>query len=114
MSYACADILYGIRATKELTRAMESWTDTQSDYEDGWCWEDLGFEERYSGNGESTPTLGVELASMDECDDVRVSTLTLEPTPEQVEQVRKMIADLPEPLQAAAEEPDVWIIWSSS
>lgn len=114
MSYACGTIIYGIRATPAMQRVVETWTDTQPDYEDGWCWEDLGFTQRYSGNGESTPTLGVELGGMDECNDVRVSSLTLTPTPEQVSEVGRLIAGLPEPVRAAAEPPDVWIIWSSS
>lgn len=107
MSYACATVMYGIRATETLAAAVREHTDFTE-------WEDLGFVQMYSGSDESTPYLGVDLYDMDECGDVRVSDMKLTPTPEQKAEAERKIAELPEPIRAAAGSPDVWIIWSSS
>lgn len=78
--------------------------------------ERFGFEQLYSGSAMIMPGyLGVKLAQFTECNDIKLSSLiNKRPTEKQIDDVRKMVDDLPTRVKSILDDIDVYIVWSSS
>lgn len=109
MSYAIANVIYGVPADEGVREAADGLGDDCPELED------LGFEVMYSGSGSHMPGFcGVQLDSFDECGDFLLSTLTLVPTDEQRAEAETKLAALPEAIRKACKPVDVYVVWSSS
>jgi len=117
MAYCIGNIIVGVpvsaipsRVLKDILEQMEVLEQRELEMED------LGFNMLYSAGGDQGGYVGVDLAEIDEADDVDVAKLLpqITPTPEQWAEARALITALPEPLRAVMPEPKVWIVWSSS
>lgn len=107
MSYAIANVIYGVPLTKEVGFLIYG-----KDAEP----EDLGFEILYSGSADYSPGFcGVSLYLFDECSDsFPASQLVLVPTPEQRAQAEAKIAQLPEDVRKLCPPLNTYIVWSTS
>ncbi len=104
MSYAIANVIYGIPLTEEIHKAIKEEEP-----------EDLGFEVMYSGSAQYTPGFcGVRLCGFDECGDIAVKDLAFEPTREQRAEAEVKIAELPEYIRKVCQPVDTYIVWSTS
>ncbi len=107
MSYAIANIIYGIPLTEEIHEAANKHKDADI--------QDLGFETMYSGSAPFIPGFcGVLLCRFDECDDLAVKDLVLVPTEKQMLEAKAKIKDLPAYIRKASKPVDVYLVWSTS
>ena len=107
MSYAIANVIYGVPLTKEIHLAL---ADADEDFETA------GFTPYYSGGGSYAPGFcGVELGDFDECGGhILFSSLKYAPTPEQKAEAETRLAELPEYIRKVCLPVDTYIVWSSS
>ena len=113
MSYAIANIIYGVPADEDVQEAIDGLPADEEGY--GTEMEDLGFEAMYSGSASHRPGFcGVRLDTFDECGDFALSTLVLAPTDEQRAQAEAKVAALPEAVRKACQPIDVYVVWSTS
>lgn len=109
MSYAVANVIYGVPADEDVHEAVRKLEDDYPELES------LGFEVMYSGSASHMPAFcGVRLDSFDECGDLALRTLTLVPTDEQRAEAEAKVAALPEAVRQACQPIDVYVVWSSS
>ncbi len=113
MSYAIANIIYGIPFTDEIQNRIEP-EGVLNEEIDGP--EDLGFQMLYSGSSGVRPGFcGVMLYRFDECSEpFSISQLILKPTAEQKAEAEAKIAELPKDVREVCLPLDTYIVWSSS
>ena len=118
MSYAIANIIYGIPWTDELYDLNESIGDDTPEWAESWLEESMfGFTELYSGCAERTVGyLGVRLGSFDECSDyfLLCDLDKYKPTDEQVLSVMKELEWLPEQVRSLCKPIGIYVVWSTS
>jgi len=115
MSYAIGNVIYGVPWTEELENYYNELENKDQDLYYSLP-DKLGFEMLYSASAQIYPGyLGVSLAKISECNDVKLSDLiSKQPTEKQKEDIRKQIEVLPQAARELMDEADIYIIWSSS
>lgn len=117
MSYVIGNIVYGCPINDALSTLIEQVEMDEAHplseyYDDDYP---LGFETYYSGHAYGTVgAFGVSLGRINECSNVRVGDLTLEPTEEQKADVEKRFAELPKAVRDLCDPLDTYIVWSTS
>jgi len=127
VSYAICNIVCGV----EIPDAVRSYVDEVADSE----YTAAGFKTFYRGNGDTPAYSGVVLSRFDECNNMRADRLIprLTANPDQMNQARQALANTKEIFQellgedeetsdeekkalldSIPQEPDVYLIWSSS
>lgn len=136
MSYAIANVIYGIPVTKEnffdklenlkMHQIPKSFLEEHFNDLDGLSMEDVGtiftedgspFTAKYSGSADEMPMwFGLELDSFDETAHVRTSDIQWKPTPTQETDIRQRFEELPEFIREILKDDkiDVHIVWSTS
>lgn len=136
MSYAIANVIYGIPITKEnffdklenlkMHQIPKSFLEEHFNDLEGLSMEDVAtvfgengspFTSKYSGSADETPMwFGLELDSFDETANVRISDLQLEPSLVQALEVKVKFEELPEFIREILKDDkiDVHIVWSTS
>lgn len=118
MSYAIGEIVYGVNL--KIPSIWDSKEDAVTP-EQREAIEEASEQElvhtSYSGNGEGPVYVGPTISTLDECNDVEISDLTLTPTDEHVAQFKKevseIVAEYPV-LDGLFDNPTVFITWGSS
>ena len=117
MSYAIANIIYGVLLNRKANDLINKWEQDESSdlwYEDkdGIC----GFRMLYTGSADYAGYCGVRLTSFDECgEDFRpISSLNVQPTQEQIDEMNSKIEKLHPDLRAILPEIGIYLVWSTS
>ena len=114
MSYAIANIIYGVPLNEAGNNLMNKWADEGDERffeEDDAC----GFTMLYNGSADYAGYCGVNLMQFDECEDFRpVSSLNVQPTQEQIDEANSKIAKLHPDLKAILPEIGTYLVWSTS
>jgi len=109
MSYAIANVIYGVPLTRD--EILEKVSIDDLDGQDG-------FLSYYSGGADVQPmAFGVALSEFDEATDyVDMRTLQIMPTGADLDQYQRCLDQLEDPEKSilAAEKPFVFILWSTS
>lgn len=118
MSYAIANIIYGIPVTTDLVEKIRDYilNNNIDSYPEAEL-EEAGFKLLYSAGGEQlTGYLGVSLGEISECDEpILISEICkIEPTFAQTPQVEDWIKELPEYMKKLVPKPSIYLVWSNS
>jgi len=109
MSYTKGTFIFGVPLTPDIaTKAWELGFEGDA--------EEYGFTDLYSASGEGTGYCGARLCGVDECSNVRVSSLKLAPTDDDKREFARLWGAVPERLRDVLGEPDpqVWLVWHSA
>lgn len=118
--YAIGQIIYGVPLCSNDFHAQHPATDENNPISEAVDNEEAGFLAYYSGSAEVSPyAFGVELGQFDECCSyVSVRNLPLQPTQEQRDQYQALYDQQPQEIKAVldciVQEPEVFILWSTS
>lgn len=123
MSYAIANVIYGVPLTSELVKAHakhcralygedeNKWPVVLEDVSDGGI-----FEMFYTSLGEPSGFLGTHISSFYESAEPTplLDLIPTEITSEVIEKTKNKIEQLPEYLKEVVSRPGLYIVWSSS
>lgn len=124
MSYAIANVVYGVPLTEEVWDAVRRYVESpeyaavevheeEIDLDDP---ESFGFETMYSGSGDRPGYCGVKITDFDECSSQPWGKILSQasPTKTQMIEAGEKISKLPACVRAVVGEPTLWLVWSSS
>ena len=110
MSYAIANVIYGVPVTRKLITAMGR--------EDNDDITSIGFESLYSASGDKAGYCGVKLGEFDETTELlklsKVEAMRAKLTAKKEATVAKQIAALPAWVKKALPPVDIYVVFSSS
>lgn len=116
MSYAIANVIYGVPLNEEANDLINKWE--QDETNDNWFEDNdgtCGFTMLYTGSADYAGYCGVSLMEFDECEDFRpISSLNVQPTEKQIEEVKAKVAKLHPELKAVLPEIGTYLVWSTS
>lgn len=117
MSYAIANIIYGVPLTEEVSDLMNKWeqdetNDNWFESNDGQC----GFTTLYSGSAPQTIGFcGVLLGTLKEFKLYEsLSKINTQPTALQIAKTTEKISKLHPEIKALLPDVDVYLVWSTS